>query len=291
MATASKIDSRWRWLLLAALGLAPLAYVTWRHFYPAQVADGWSLGVYLDRIERVSALVIDGRQNLYVTQEFSEEGGTVLRYGPDGRKQVAVTKLSKPDGLALLDGGIAISQEQGRLPVLLLQGDRVTPLFVGYNVEGLASDGRVLYAIEDDKHGGRLLKYDPATKGLTALRDDLQEGEGVAVCPDGGIVYTEKKKGWVRKLQPGAKDGDVAVAEGLHDPSFLMCNHEGLWIVEDRTHLARLLLLHADGSMETVLSHLRSPQTIIALAPGRYLLAEQDRGRILEIHRTSNAKR
>ena len=74
---------------------------------------------------------------------------------------------------------------------------------------------------------------------------------------------------------------------GLHDPSFLMCDGEGLWITEDLTHGARLYLLDAFGNMQTILTRLRSPQTIIPVAPSRFLLAEQGRGRILELTRLS----
>ncbi|MOA08863.1 hypothetical protein D3C78_1286630 [compost metagenome] len=40
-----------------------------------------------------------------------------------------------------------------------------------------------------------------------------------------------------------------------------------------------------NGRLEVVLSHLRSPQTIVQTAAGRYLVAEQDRDRILELRR------
>ena len=115
--------------------------------------------------------------------------------------------------------------------------------------------------------------------------DDLEEGEGVAVCPDGGLFYSEKKKGWIKRYRPGQND-DIVV-RGLHDPSFLMCDGEGLWITEDLTHGARLYLLDAFGNMQTILTRLRSPQTIIPVAPSRFLLAEQGRGRILELTRLS----
>ena len=68
-----------------------------------------------------------------------------------------------------------------------------------------------------------------------------------------------------------------------------MCNAEGLWITEDLTHGARLLRVNASGSVDTILSRLRSPQTIIAIDSRRFLLAEQGRGRILEVKRTTHA--
>ena len=171
--------------------------------------------------------------------------------------------------------------EGGKHPVLWWRGGETRSLFSGDSIEGLASDGRNLFAIEDVKQNGRLLKYDPETKETMTLRDGLEEGEGVTVCPDGRLFYTEKKKGWIKKFSPG--NDDEVIARGLQAPSFLLCNTEGLWITEDLTHRARFLLLDYSGAMHTILSHLRSPQTILSIGKERLLVAEQGRGRILEV--------
>lgn len=59
---------------------------------------------------------------------------------------------------------------------------------------------------------------------------------------------------------------------------------DGLWISEDSTHMARLLL-DPRGQLQVIGQHLRCAQAPIALAPGRYLPAEQGRKRILELKR------
>ena len=107
--------------------------------------------------------------------------------------------LSKPDGLAALGDGIVVAQEEGDHPVLWLHGGKAEALFPGRNVEGVAVDGRYLYAIEDRAGDGRLLRFDTSARMLTVLRDGLSEGEGVAVCPDGQLFYSEKGKGWVKR--------------------------------------------------------------------------------------------
>ncbi len=124
---------------------------------------------------------------------------------------------------------------------------------------------------------------------MTVLRDGLSEGEGVAVCPNGQLFYAEKKKHWVKRWQ--ADGADPVVLENLNAPGFLMCNDEGLWITEDATHRARLLLLERSGKLHTILSGLRSGQTVLPLAPGRLLLAEQGRARVLAVQRESTAQR
>jgi hypothetical protein len=46
-----------------------------------------------------------------------------------------------------------------------------------------------------------------------------------------------------------------------------------------------VLLLDTGGKLQVILTHLRSAQTLIPLAAGSYLLAEQGRKRILKLER------
>lgn len=271
-------------LLLPVLGLAlGLGVLAWRHFYPVTLAAGWSLRVLHDGLEKVSALVEDDEGGLFVSQELQDGKGRILRLHADGSVAHVLNGLSKPDGLVRYRGGLAITQEGGRLPLFWLKGDRLTALFNGENFEGVASDGNYLYAIED-KPSGRLLRYDPDTDETTVLRDGLVEGEGVSICPDGRVLYVEKGKGRVREWR--SEGNDRTLVEGLNQPGFLLCSASGVWISEDATHMARLLWLDTDGQLQVVADHLRSAQTLLEVAPGRFLLAEQGRNRILEIQRT-----
>ncbi len=283
-----RINNARLWFGAGAIILGAAAFLAWQHYFPAQSADGWSFEVYLDDIPKVSAMVADQQGNLYVSQEFNSRRGVVFRRQPDGTRQDILTGLSKPDGLVLFQGGIAASQEGGKYPTLWWKDGKTEILFEGDSIEGIASDGSSLFAAGDLKRGGRVLKYDPEKKELTTLREGLEEPEGIAVCPDRALFYTEKKKGWIKKYEPGGSD-EIAV-RGLHAPSFLMCDSQGLWITEDLTHGARLLRMDTSGKTHIILTHLRSPQTIISIAPSRFLVAEQGRGRILELHQLSNAK-
>lgn len=263
--------------------LAVAALPAWRHLYPATAASGWTYSVRLDAVERVSALVADDTRGLYISQEIQNGEGRILRLAPDQKLSSVELGLSKPDGMVRYQGGVALSQEQGEHPVLLMDKHGTHELFSANSVEGLATDGHYLYAVEDLHGDGRLLRYDPQTGQVITLRTGLDEAEGIASCPNGRIFYTEKQLGHIKQLQPERRD--TIVARGLREPGFLLCNNEGLWVTEDATHMARVLRLDAAGTMHTVLSHLRSPQTIIETAPGRYLVAEQGRNRILELQR------
>lgn len=275
---------RWRSLLIivAVLGVGAFVYPAWRHFYPVTAAAGWDYRVFARGIPMVSALALDDQGGLFVSQEITNQRGKVLLLKPGGEVSTVLTGLSKPDGLVLFKGSLVVGQEGGVLPVLWAQGSQTKALFEGDRIEGGTTDGHVLYAIED-KHQGRLLRYDPESQQLSVLREGLDEGEGVTVCPDGRLFYTEKGEGWVKQWQSRGQDN--IVAEGLKAPGFVLCTTDGLWITEDATHGARVLLLDATGQLKTVLAHLRAAQTIIALEAGRYLLSEQGRNRILELYR------
>jgi hypothetical protein len=259
------------------------AHAVWRHFYPAQVEEGWSNAVFLNGIDKVSALARDGEGRLLLSQERNGGKGGLLHLAADGSLSEVQDGLSKPDGMVAFRGGVVFSQEQGDQPVLWRTAEGTRTLFTGRNVEGLASDDNYLYAIEDQHGEGKLLRYDPERDELEVLRGDLDEAEGVAACPDGRLFYVEKGNGWVRQLT--ADGNDPKVLTDLNQPGFLLCNADGLWVSEDATHMARLLLLDPAGRLHTVLSHLRSAQTLLETAPGHYLLAEQGRNRVLQLQR------
>ncbi len=274
-------------IVFAFLLLASIAIPAWRHLCPPIATQGWHYQIHLDGLDRVSALLPDGQGGIFLSQEQQDGKGLILRAGPSGQYTKVQSGLSKPDGMVRYRGGVAFSQEQGLQAVLWLDGPNIHSLFQADSVEGLTSDGYYLYAVEDLHGTGRLLRYDPETTAVTTLRSGLDEAEGVASCPDGRLFYTEKSSGVVRQFQNAGKDS-VAI-RGLNEPGFLLCNREGLWVTEDATHMARVLLLDPGGHLNVVLSHLRAPQTIVETTPGRYLVAEQGRDRVLTLERNEGA--
>jgi hypothetical protein len=269
---------------LCTIALSAMAFSAWRHFCPVTASNGWDYGVYRDGISKVSALSYDG-QTVYASQELSDGKGKILGLHADGSVTEVLTGLSKPDGQVMYRGGLVTGQEGGKLPVFWVHDGQTETLFEANNVEGIATDGRALIAIEDMK-SGRLLRYEPESRSLSVLREGLAEGEGLSLCSDDRLFYTEKAKGWVKQWQPESQD--KLIVDGLNAPGFVQCSDDGLWITEDATHGARLLLLDTSGNLQVILSHLRSAQTIIQIAPHHYLLAEQGRNRIIEIQRTNN---
>ncbi|MEN5037182.1 hypothetical protein [Pseudomonas sp. TWI929] len=268
--------------LTATTGLlaATLGFFAWQSFYPVQAASGWDVQVLHRDVTKAASLLPQADGSLLVSRELDDGRGSILKITATGDRVVLIDNLSKPDGMVAAQGGWVFSQEGGQAPVSLARDGQVTRLFDGESVQGLWNDGDYLYAIEDRKGNGRLMRYDWNSGQLDVLRSGLTETEGLTRC-EGRLLYTEKANGKVRAL---ADDGsDPVVVDGLRNPTFLYCDQRGLWISEDNTHRARLLRIDADGSQHTVLTFLKAPQAIIADGKGGYLLAEGGRNRVLHL--------
>ncbi|WP_433689410.1 hypothetical protein [Pseudomonas monteilii] len=268
--------------LTATTGLisATLGFFAWQSFYPVQAASGWDVEVLHRDVTKAASLLPQADGSLLVSRELDDGRGSILKITATGDRVVVVDNLSKPDGMVAAHGGWVFSQEGGRAPVSLARDGQVTPLFDGDSVQGLWNDGDHLYAIEDRKGNGRLMRYDWNSGQLDVLRSGLIETEGLTRCA-GRLLYTEKANGKVRAL---SDDGsDPVVVEGLRNPTFLYCDQRGLWISEDNTHRARLLRVDADGVQHTMLTFLKAPQSIVADGKGGYLLAEGGRNRVLHL--------
>jgi hypothetical protein len=266
---------------IGLLCVATLGFFAWQSYYPVSAATGWSVQVLHRDVPKAASLMPLADGSLMVSQELDKAKGSIVRIHLDGTREVVVGNLSKPDGMFATRGGWVFSQESTGLPVSFFKDGVVSELFKGESVQGLWDDGEYLYAIEDRKPAGRLLRYRWSDQSLSVLRDQLQEGESIVRCTDGRMLYTEKQKGVVREL---TDDGsDPVVLSKLNQPTFLMCDERGLWINEDATHRARLLLIDKQGRQQTILSFLKAPQSIVPTGHGTYLLAEGGRDRVLEL--------
>jgi hypothetical protein len=266
--------------LAAMLSLA-LCFFLWQYLYPVSAASGWDVRVAYDDIEKAAALELDANGNLVVSEELNHDKGRIISIAANNVRTPLLENLSKPDGMTTFDGALVFSQESRNKAVASLRDGVVTPLFHGDNVQGLFADGDTLYAIEDRKGNGRLWRYQASDKSLDVLRDNLNEAESIQICPNRQMYYTEKEKGVVRRLS--TDETDPVVLSGLKEPSFLYCDARGLWISEDRTHRARLLLLDSSGTLNVILTFLKAPQELMPIGGSKYLLAEGGRNRVLEI--------
>ncbi|MFK3796393.1 hypothetical protein [Pseudomonas sp. NPDC088444] len=264
-----------------AVILAALGFFAWQSFFPVQASDGWRYQVVHTSVPKAASMVVNGDGSLIVSQELRDGKGSIVRILPDGKRETVVSGLSKPDGMVAVHGGWVFSQEIDGAMVNFFKDGEVKGLFKGSDVQGLWNEGDDLYAIEDRKDDGRLLRYHWPDGTLTVLRSGLSETESITRCTDGRMLYTEKEKGVIHQLTDDGRD--PVVLSGFNQPTYLMCDQRGLWISEDSTHRARLLLIDPQGKQRTVLSFLKAPQAIIPTGRGTYLLAEGGRDRILEL--------
>nr|WP_298138874.1 hypothetical protein [uncultured Pseudomonas sp.] len=270
--------------VLLSITLLLAGHAGWQHLWPVQAGSGWQYRVRIDHLPRISALALDAEGRLFASQEYDQGQGRIVELLPSGAVVPRVTGLSKPDGMLAYRGGLVYSQEQGQHRVNWWHDGKPETLFEGNSIEELATDGYYLYAIEDMHGDGRLLRYDPLSHALSILRTGLNQAEAVAACPDGSLFYSEKASGTLKRYNPDGRD--QILLRGLNKPGFLQCGEDGLWLSEDATHMARLLRIDPlSGASETVLSHLRSGQTLLPLDADHFLLAEQGRDRLLEISR------
>ncbi len=265
----------------AGLLAATLGFFAWQTFYPVQASDGWEVEVLHSKVDKAASLLPQADGSLIVSRELDDGRGSILKITPQGDRVVLVANLSKPDGMVAAQGGWVFSQEGGHAPVSLSRNGQVTRLFDGESVQGLWNEADHLFAIEDRKGNGRLLRYDWQSGQLDVLRSGLSETEGLTRCGDGRLLYTEKAAGVVRALSDDGQD--AVVVSGLRNPTFLLCDQRGLWISEDNTHRSRLVRVDADGSQHTVLTFLKAPQSIVPDGKGGYLLAEGGRNRVLQL--------
>lgn len=265
----------------AGLLAATLGFFAWQTFYPVQASDGWAVEVLHSKVDKAASLLPQADGSLIVSRELDDGRGSILKITPQGDRVVLVANLSKPDGMVAAQGGWVFSQEGGHAPVSLSRNGQVTRLFDGESVQGLWNEADHLFAIEDRKGNGRLLRYDWQSGQLDVLRSGLSETEGLTRCGDGRLLYTEKAAGVVRALSDDGQD--PVVVSGLRNPTFLLCDQRGLWISEDNTHRSRLVRVDADGSQHTVLTFLKAPQSIVPDGKGGYLLAEGGRNRVLQL--------
>ncbi len=265
----------------AGLLAATLGFFAWQTFYPVQATAGWEVEVLHSKVDKAASLLPQPDGSLIVSRELDDGRGSILKITSHGDRVVLVSNLSKPDGMVAVPGGWVFSQEGGHAPVSLSRGGQVIRLFDGDSVQGLWNEGDHLFAIEDRKGNGRLLRYDWQSGQLDVLRSGLSETEGLTRCGDGRLLYTEKASGVVRALSDDGQD--PVVVSGLRNPTFLLCDQRGLWISEDNTHRARLVRVDTDGSQHTVLSFLKAPQAIVPDGKGGYLLAEGGRNRVLHL--------
>jgi sugar lactone lactonase YvrE len=198
--------------------------------------------------------IADGR--LFVsnfTGEITEiVGGETRTVLPGGLNWPLDLTVADDGNLYVADGTyFYIVTADGSLQTV---GMLFSPGYPGF-LRGLAPAGDGVFVVTTS--GGQVARYRPATNETTYLAADFDQLYGVAIGPDGDVVFAELGTGCVHKLQSG---GVETLASGLHDPVGVAFDGSSVLVAESGA--GRVVRLTGSGS-DVVVDGLQTPQGIV----------------------------
>ncbi len=250
---------------------------------PGVVAEvGWEYRVVAQNLPGIDNLVMAADGLLYATQELPPGAAKVIQLHR-GQITTVISGLNRADGLLLHGKYLYITEgmPDGRVIEFDLSTKKQRVLATLHSPEGIDMFPNGDLVVSENILSGRLLRVSrEGRRTVGVIFGGLSRPEGLAVKPDGTVIFAEAETGRVLSY----KDGEVnVVVDDLDEPDQVETAPDGaLWITED-VNDGRLLRLK-DGALDTVLSGLRSPQGIAFGADGAVWLAERGRQRVLEIH-------
>ena len=240
----------------------------------------WSFEVFADDLSRVDNIVVAPDRSLYVSLEREGGHGQIVHV-KNGRSDVIMTGLQRPDGLFLSPPYLYVTEEieRGRVLRVDLQEHEQRVLARLNKPEGIRRNvhGDLIIS-EDLEKDGRIVSLSK-TGRVAALATRLKKPEGLLVADDDSILVAESGAGRVLRIADGQRE---TVIDGLHSPDQIAIAPDGaLWISEDRTH--GKVYRYVNGRLETVLTGVKKAQGIAFDADGFVYVAEQGRNRILRL--------
>lgn len=232
-----------------------------------QVGSGQVLRIDPRNGERtVLANLTPGLDNVTFVGErmfVSHIAGAVTEILPDGAtRDLVPAGFNWPLGLAVDYDGVlyvadgpfshAIEPGQARRTVAFL----FTPGYPGYS-RGIATAGPGEFIVTTAN--GSVARYWPAKNESNVLADGFDQLYGVAVTPDGGIVFAEQGTGRVLSLQSNNVE---TLATGLKQPSGVAVSADGICYVSESAGGRIVKIL--GGRAVTALDGLQQPQGILA---------------------------
>lgn len=242
---------------------------------PVRLAAGWRHDVYAANLPGVDNISFDTTGAMISTLET--DSGELIRLS-DGRRQMILSGLNRPDGLRVIGTEFWLTEEtrDGRVLHGSLTGGAAHTVVKLDHPEGIdrLSDGTLVVA--EDTASGRLVRVDH-DGNVTELLKGLANPEGVVVGLDGDVFVAETDAGRVLRVHAGHA---TVYLTGLHQPDQVLFARDGaMWVTEDR---ANGRLLRFDGvNTEVIARGLAEPQGLALDEAGAVYVAEQGKGRIL----------
>jgi sugar lactone lactonase YvrE len=156
-----------------------------------------------------------------------------------------------------------------------------SPGYPGF-LRGLAPAGDGEFVVTTS--GGQVARYRPAANQTDYLATDFDQLYGVAIGPDGVIVFAELGTGRVHALKSGNVE---TIASGLQDPVGVAFDQDGSALVAE-SGAGRIVRLTGTGS-EVVVDGLAQPQGIL-VRDGRLYIVDAGAKEVVSFDLNSKAR-
>jgi sugar lactone lactonase YvrE len=214
----------------------------------------------LDNVTFVGERIFVSNMSGYVTEILGE--GKTRDLVPDGLNWPLGLAMDPNGLLYVADGSFSYALEPGR--GLTLLGMLFTPGYPGYT-RGVAAAGPGEFVVTTG--AGQVARYWPAESRSEVIAEGFDQPFGVAIAPDGAIVFAERGAGRVLSVRGGEVE---VLAAGLQEPCGVAIGPSGECLVSEEA-AGRIVRL-AGGRAETVRDGLLKPQGILALGERLYVV-------------------
>lgn len=237
-----------------------------------------NLGPGLDNSTFVGDRLFVSNMTGYVTEILKD--GKTKNLVDDGYNWPLGLAVATDNSLFIADGAFSYSLTPGSARKVL--GMLFTPGYPGY-ARGVATAGPGEFIVTTAL--GTVARYFPATSESTVLASGFDQLYGVAVAPNGAIVFVEQGTGRVLSIQSGNVE---TLATGLKLPSGVAVGSDGSCFVSESAG-GRVVKLAA-GNVETVLDGLQQPQGIL-VRNGVLYVVDAGAKLLVEYNLTSKTRR
>lgn len=188
--------------------------------------------------------------------------------------------------VVLLGSGIAAAQDVPGPGTLVAPGAMLEKLWgEGEFTEGgaLAGDGSILFS----DIGNRIMRFDPATKAVTAFRDPSGRSNGLIFDPNGRLIAAEgANTGGGRRVSITERDGTVrTLADGyqgkrFNSPNDVAVDRQGRVYVSDPRYVGSepraldfeaVFRIDPDGQVTRLETTARKPNGVVVSPDGKTL--------------------
>ncbi len=247
----------------------------------AVAEKGYAFTVLAEGLPSIDNLAMTEDGGLYATLEERGGQGKVVRILPDGKHEVILRGLNRPDGLRAAGGKLYIVEEvkKGRVIEYDLKKKSWRVIARIGHAEGLAvlPGGGLL--VTRDRKKGRLFRLEPDGK-KTVLQNKLKRPEGIVLGKKGEVFIAETATGRVLEFKDGTTK---TILSNINNPDQLAITPDGALLITEDANPGRLLS-YKNGRLSTIARCLSSPQGILPEGDS-ILVSEQGRGQVLKFTR------